>query len=57
MMTEKGEFMITESGVRMVTQEYIYFKNNRKKTVDQLINEALNWWENYLDEIDCLTST
>jgi hypothetical protein len=42
--------MITESGIPMVTEEYVFFKNDRTRTVYDLIDEALGWWDAVLDE-------
>lgn len=57
LVTEDGRQMITEEGIPICTEENIYFKDKLDKTIHQLIQDAIDWWDNYLNEIDAIIAT
>lgn len=54
--TEDGCFITTEAGNFITTEKNIYFQDKIDKTIHQLIQEAIDWWNDYLDKIDATVS-
>lgn len=61
-LTENGDLLLTENGESFVTEQEkevdIYFEKNSNifntKVPSEQIQLAINWWEKYFDELECL---